>query len=164
MNKPIKILLIEDNAADVRLIQEMMGDTRASHIIEVAERLSSGISKLSKQDIDVVLLDLGLPDSGRLDTFTRVSAKAPRVPVVVLTGLNDEEIAVKAVSLGAQDYLVKGQINGPLLIRAIRYAIERKRMEEELRKYTERLEDMVMEKLSQLKTSPKPVAVTTKNL
>jgi PleD family two-component response regulator len=164
MNKPIKILLIEDSAADVRLIQEMMNDTHMSHIIEVAERLSSGISKLSKQDIDVVLLDLGLPDSERLNTFTRVSAKAPRVPVVVLTGLNDEEIAVRAVSLGAQDYLVKGQINGPLLIRAIRYAIERKRMEEELRKYTEHLEDMVMEKLSQLKISPKQVPVPTKNL
>jgi signal transduction histidine kinase len=92
--------------------------------------------------VDVVLLDLSLPESQGLDSFHRVHAHAPAVPVVVLTGFRDEELGNRAVQSGAQDYLIKGQVEGPLLGRALRYAIERGRIEEELRRRVEQLAEM----------------------
>jgi two-component system, cell cycle sensor histidine kinase and response regulator CckA len=97
------------------------------------EYLSEALQQLAVERFDVVLLDLSLPDSLGLETFTMLRAQALAVPVVVLTGLNDETLALEAVKEGAQDYLVKGQLEGNLLVRAIRYAIERKRAEEALR-------------------------------
>jgi diguanylate cyclase (GGDEF)-like protein len=93
----------------------------------------TGLERLAAGGIDVVLLDLGLPDSVGLDTFTTVNTQAPQVPILVLTGLDDEALAVQVVQQGAQDYLVKGQADGDSLARAIRYAIERKRAEETIR-------------------------------
>src|SRR5262249_45467525 len=89
---------------------------------------------------DVVLLDLGLPDSDGLDTFLELRRHAPALPVVVLTGLADETLGARAVQEGAQDYLVKGQVEGRVLARAVRYAVERRRAEETVRRYAERLE------------------------
>ena len=139
--KPIRILLIEDNAGDARLLQEMLNDTEGiSFELAHVGRLSKGLEHLSDDGADVVLLDLSLPDSKGLDTFLKVDAHAPQVPIVVLSGLDDTEVAVQAVREGAQDYLVKGQTNCHLLSRAVPYAIERKRAEEEIRRRAAHLE------------------------
>ncbi|MFQ6080818.1 MAG: PAS domain S-box protein [Candidatus Bathyarchaeia archaeon] len=138
-NKHIKVLLLEDNPGDARLIREELAEVRdALFDLECADRLSAGLERLAAGGIDVVLLDLSLPDSRRFDTFAKVHAQAPEVPIVVLTGLDDEELAVKAVRRGAQDYLVKGQVDSNLLVRAMRYAIERKWAEEALRESEEK--------------------------
>jgi len=130
-DKPTKVLLVEDNLHYAHLIRVMvfgMGSTEfeLTHV----ERLSDALEHLSKESWDVVLLDLLLPDSHGLDTVTKVQAQAPNVPIVVLTGLDDEALAIKAMQEGAQDYLVKGIVDGSLLKRSMRYAIERKRAEE----------------------------------
>ena len=131
---PIKVLLVEDNPGDIRLIQVMLSQLRDPPFeLACVDRLSDGLEHLSREDVDVVLLDLSLPDSQGFTTFTQVRAQAPRVSVIVLTALDDEVLGVQAVRSGAQDYLVKGQVDSNLLARAIRYAMERKRSEEELR-------------------------------
>jgi PAS domain S-box-containing protein len=132
----IRILLIEDNPGDARLVQELLwgatgGASRFE--IELADRLSQGLERLSTEETDVVLLDLGLPDSKGLDTVRRLREQTEKAVVVVLTGLDDEEVAVQCLQHGAQDYLVKGRFDGHLLGRSVRYAIERKRAEEALR-------------------------------
>ncbi|MFQ6122840.1 MAG: ATP-binding protein [Dehalococcoidales bacterium] len=140
-DKRTKILLIEDNPGDARLIQEMLAEVEPSRFeLEWADRLSAGIKRLEQGDIDVILLDLDLPDSQGVDTFTKVYARAKEKPIVVFTGLADETVGIKAVRGGAQDYLVKGQVDGNLISRSIRYAIERKRMEQELKEKTRKLE------------------------
>jgi len=139
-DKAIKVLLIEDNPGDTRLIREMLKEAGATQLeLVCTDRLSTGLERLAEGDIDVILLDLGLPDSQGLDTLGRVLAEPPGAPViVVLTGLDDEALAIQAVRAGAQDYLVKGQVDGNLLARAMHYAIERQRAEEELRESEER--------------------------
>jgi two-component sensor histidine kinase len=133
-DKQIKVLLIEDNPGDVRFIQEMLGEkSSASFDLVCADKLQTGLKHLARGDIDVVLLDLGLPDSQGVDTLIKVQAQAPEVPIVVFTGLNDEKTGLEAVKRGAQDYLIKGSANGNLLVSAIRYAIERKWTEEKIR-------------------------------
>ncbi len=130
-NKPIKTLLVEDNPGDSRLIREMLVEARGvAFDLEYADRLQTGLKHLGEREIDVVLLDLGLPDSQGLETLSKTYAQAPEVPIVVLTGLDDEMLGVQAVNRGAQDYLVKRQVDANLLVRTIRYAIERKRAEE----------------------------------
>lgn len=129
--KPIRALLVEDNPGDSRLIREMLTEARgATFDLKYADRLQAALEQLSEGGIDVVLLDLGLPDSKGLETLSKTYAQAPKVPVVVLTGLHDETVGVQAVNRGAQDYLIKGQINVSLLVRTVRYAIERKQAEE----------------------------------
>jgi len=127
----ITVLLIEDSPANARLIEIMLSQVPGTDFtIERAGRLDDGIGRLARSGIDVVLLDLGLPDSQGLGTFARLHGRAPGMPVVVLTGLEDTEVGLSAVRSGAQDYLVKGQATGELLARTIRYAIERHRFEE----------------------------------
>ena len=141
--EPRTVLLIEDNPGDARLLREMLRDARGSRFrLECAERLSDGLERLARGGIEVLLLDLSLPESQGLDTFLRVRAHAPGVPVVVLTGSDDEELGNRAVQSGAQDYLTKGQVDSHLLGRALRYAIERGRIEEELRRRVEQLAEM----------------------
>ena len=118
--------------------------------LEWRESLSAGLQKLNGDGADVVLLDLGLPDSQGLETYTKAQSQFPGVPIVVLSGLHDESVAVKAVSKGAQDYLVKGQIEGNLLFRSIRYAIERKNAEERLQEAYASLERRVEERTLEL--------------
>jgi len=131
---PVKVLLVEDHPADARLIREMLAEARKPGFhLELDGCLSDGLRRLAAGGIDVLLLDLGLPDSRGYDTFTAFRGLAPAVPVLVLTGLSDEEVGARAVREGAQDYLVKGQFDSPILRRAIRYAIERKRAEERVR-------------------------------
>ena len=130
-DKSIRVLLIEDNIGDSRLIREMLSEAKdVSFDLKYAERLQVGLGQLGQGGIDVVLLDLGLPDSQGLETLDKTYALAPEVPIVVLTGLDDDTLGVKAVNRGAQDYLKKGQVDGELLMRTIRYAIERKRAKE----------------------------------
>jgi len=139
---PIRVLLIEDNPMDVRLIGIMLRDSAPGVFdIEQVDRLEAGLQQLGTTRFDLVLVDLSLPDSHGLETFSRVHAQAPNVPIIVLSGLADETVAVSAVHEGAQDYLVKGQVSGPLLVRAIRYAIERKRTSEQLGRYAEELRE-----------------------
>jgi len=130
----IKILLIEDNPGDARLIQEMLSEIKdAKFNFSCVDRLSKGLEFLTKGDIDIVLLDLSLPDSQGLDTFLKLHQTVPDIAVIVFTGLDDSTIGVKAVQEGAQDYLVKGKVDSDLLFRSIRYAIERQRMLRELK-------------------------------
>ncbi len=139
---PIKVLLIEDNPLDARLIGIMLRDASGGAFeLDHVDRLEPGLCRLARGGIDLVLVDLSLPDSHGLETFTRVHAHAPKVPIIVLSGLADETVAVTAVHEGAQDYLVKGQVNGPLLVRAMRYAIERKRTSEQLARYADELRE-----------------------
>ena len=139
IDKQIKVLLIEDNPTDARLIQKMVEEkSRASFDLTCVDKLQAGLKHLSNGGADIVLLDLDLPDSKGLGTFIKVHTQEAAIPIVVLTGLDDEKIGLEAVQKGAQDYLVKGHVNGDLLIRAMRYAIERQRADEELRKSEEK--------------------------
>ena len=135
MTPSINILLIEDNPDDAALIEAMLAETSgAASSLTHAGRLSSGITLLGERAFDVVLLDLGLPDSQGLDTLRAVRTCAPAMPLLLLTGIDDENTGSAAVDMGAQDYLVKGQIDASLLSRAIRYSIQRKRIEETVRR------------------------------
>jgi len=145
----IKALLIADNPGDARLLQEELWDAQSEKFdLSIVDRLSDALDRLTTEQFDVVLLDLTLPDSQGFSTFTKVHAKAPDTPIVVLTGLNDEIIAVQAVRDGAQDYLVKGDVKGETLVRSMRYAIERNRMERE----RERLIAELQAALAEIKT------------
>ena len=138
--KPINVLLVEDNPGDVRLLQEAMAEAHADRLRLVnVERLDQALKLVREEEWHVVLLDLSLPDAHGLQTVMRMHTQAPHVPIIVLTSLDDEALAVKALREGAQDYLVKGQVDGSLLIRATRYAIERKRAQEENRLLQEQL-------------------------
>ena len=141
------ILLIEDNPADVEMIRELLSDHKGSSFdIVWKDRLSAAQPCFEKGGIDIILLDLGLPDSQGLDTLRRVRDQAGAVPIVVLTLLDNEETGLTALKEGAQDYLVKGQMNGPSIARSLRYAIERGRIEKELIKNRDSLEELVAEK------------------
>ena len=135
-----KVLLVEDNPGDAQLIEIMLADSGSDFfVLETVERLQQGLRRVRRGDVGVVLLDLSLPDSQGLATFSQLHAEAPSIPIIVLSGLNDTTVAVQAVQEGAQDFLVKGQVDGQLLVRAMRYAIERKRMTEQLGRYAEEL-------------------------
>jgi two-component system, cell cycle sensor histidine kinase and response regulator CckA len=132
--QPIRVLLVEDNPGDARLILELLREASAYEFdMERVDGLEAALDRLGRAGVDVVLLDLGLPDSQGLETFRRARQGAPDEPIVVISGLNDEEVALEAVRSGAQDYLVKGRIEGDLLARVIRYAIERRRADDALR-------------------------------
>jgi len=122
----IRLLLIEDNPGDARLLQEMFKEVEEEPFrIVHRDRLSSGLTYLEGNDVEAILLDLGLPDSQGLETFLRLHERYPQIPAIILTGLKDNSLALTAVKQGAQDYLVKEQVNSELLARAARYAIER---------------------------------------
>jgi diguanylate cyclase (GGDEF)-like protein len=122
------VLLIEDNPGDARLIREMLAENpEAPFELHFADRLAHGLDFLANTPASVVLLDLSLPDSLGLETFAKVYAHSPGVPIIVLTGTDDKTVALKAVQGGAQDFLVKGKLDHELLVRAMQYSIERKR-------------------------------------
>jgi len=130
--KALQVLLVEDNVGDARLIREMFskekpGSFELTHLL----RMSAAELHLAKEGVDIVLLDMGLPDGQGLDTVRRAHAAAPGVPMIVLTGLDDETLAAAAMKEGAQDYLIKGQIENRALPRALRHAIERHRIQAE---------------------------------
>ena len=128
--EPIKVLLIEDNAGDYEIILQMLEvSEKAEFKLTYTPRLVSGLKLLESKKFDIILLDLGLPDSVGLESFKTILNKHPAIPIIILTGLANEEIGIQAIRYGAQDYLVKGEFNGKLLVRAIQYAIERKKLE-----------------------------------
>ncbi|MBF2065272.1 MAG: hybrid sensor histidine kinase/response regulator [Calothrix sp. C42_A2020_038] len=158
----VKILLIEDNLAEARLLQELLtGATNTSKEFSFlhVKRLGDALLELNQCKtintsvscrFDIVLLDLTLPDSQGLDSLPALIDQAPSLPIVVLTNTNDEELAVEAVRQGAQDYLIKRQINGSMLLRSLRYAIERKQALENLRAVNHTLEMRVEEYTAEL--------------
>jgi signal transduction histidine kinase len=140
MDDAVSLLLIEDNPGDARLLREVLKDAETANFKLIhAARLAEGLGRLGEGGIDIVLLDLSLPDAQGLDTFLRIQAQAPEVPVVVLSGVEDQTLAVRAVQSGAQDYLLKGRVEGNLLSRSLRYAIERKRAEQRLQRHLRRI-------------------------
>lgn len=147
----IKVLFIEDDQGDAFLIQEMLLEQAADRddksnnvVIRHVVRLDEGLRQVAEGGFDLVISDLGLPDSHGLATVKKLAAAAPHLPIVVLTGLNDQEVGFEAVNAGAQDYLVKGQVTGEMLIRSIRYAIERKRMENEKEQVIAQLQEALV--------------------
>lgn len=151
-DRHIKVLLIEDNPNDTELIRRMLAmSRRATFDLECFDRLSTRLERLDKGDIDLILLDIGPPDSQGLDTFIRAYKHAPGVPIIVLTSLDNETLALKAVHEGAQDYQLKGEVNSHLLEHSIFYAIEHKQLQEELRRHCDHLEEIVNERTAELK-------------
>lgn len=141
MSEIIRVLLLEDDAADARLVQHMLRRmSRPNFTVEIAVRLAQATQRLALGDIDVVLADLSLPDSSGLGTLTALTEAAPDLPVVVLTGNDDDSQAIEALKHGAQDYLVKGRGDDFMLSRVIRYAIERKVAERALKEARDKAE------------------------
>ncbi|MEH1814916.1 MAG: response regulator [Nostoc sp.] len=135
----IKVLLVEDNPGDVLLLQELFKEVTTVVVkLMPVERLYEAVNYLTNEIFDVILLDLSLPDSQGLQTFVIAHNQAKATPIIVLTGTNDETLATSAMQQGAQDYLVKGQVTGDLLVRSMRYAIERQRADNALRQSEER--------------------------
>ena len=125
-DKMVKVLLLEDNPGDARLVKEMLSEAdHTTFSVQWAETLVDGLERLSRTEFDAALIDLSLPDSKGLETYTALRRHAPRLPIVLLTGLDSDVLAFKAVESGAQDYLVKGKFTAEYLERAIRYAIVR---------------------------------------
>ena len=140
-DKPISILFIEDDPGYVRLIREMLNEyNRAIFEPTHVTKLSGALKHLKTGTFDVILLDLNLPDSRGFGTFEKVREASHLIPIVVLTGMSDEELGIKAVHKGAQDYLGKGEVEGNLLARTIHFALERKRIETERSYAIEELE------------------------
>jgi len=145
--EPLRILLVEDNPGDVRLLREMFSTERpGSFEIVNLPRLGLALNYLAKGGVDIVLLDLGLPDENGMETVRRVRKLAPDVPLVVLTGRDDDAAVAEAMLEGAQDYLVKGQIENRALPRALKYAIERFRLLSKAGLTNRELERRVQEK------------------
>ena len=137
------LLLVEDNRGDARLLREMLSE-QDSHQTELAhvESIGEAVKYLAEHAVDIILLDLGLPDAQGLEAVRRIRAAAPLIPLVVLTGMDDESLAAHAMQEGAQDYLIKGEISARGLLRAMRYASERKRSEGRLQEYEKALESL----------------------
>jgi signal transduction histidine kinase/response regulator of citrate/malate metabolism len=151
---PINILLIEDNPQDAEIIERQLNVAREQGASDFAltyvEYLAEGLVHLKDHTMDVILLDLNLPDSRGLDTFTAVHTSAPQTPIVVLSGMLDEDLATQAVRNGAQDYLLKDEVSSGLLTRALRYAIERKQLEEKMQRHQAHLEALVKARTAEL--------------
>ncbi len=148
----IKTLFVEDNPGDARLIMELLNDATNNPLQLVwVSTLEDALGLLAKTEFEAAIIDLNLPDSSGLETYTKIQAKSPELPIIVLTGFADDgTFATIAVKQGAQDYLVKGQVDHHLLIRAVLYAIERKSSQRKLRRLNEELERRVAERTAEL--------------
>ena len=141
-NEITRVLLIEDNFGDARLIQELLAEDESSRFtIEWSTHLKAGLRAIEANHADVILLDLSLPDSQGMETVRTVHSAAPALPIIVLTGLDDKETALISLREGAQDYLVKGEVNTSLFTQSITYAVERQRMRTQIETYAHDLEE-----------------------
>ena len=149
---PVKVLLIEDNPEHAAFLQHLLqlSEAAARFQLEHAESLADGLKRLKSGGIGLVMLDLMLGDSDGLETFILTMAAAPDVPIIVLSGQNDVDLAIETVQLGAQDYLVKGHVDNQLLIRSMQYACERQRVQLQLRRAHDELERRVEERTAML--------------
>ena len=151
--KRIRVLLIEDNPGDARLVKEALNEAgRNLFTLDWVSDLASGLAELGKNPPDVILLDLTLPDSDGLDTFRKVHTNAEMVPTILLTGVDDSALALKILQQGGQDYLIKGEVSGRLLTRVIHYSIERKQAEKAIRQLAaivESADDAVISKTTE---------------
>ncbi|MCU0914552.1 MAG: PAS domain S-box protein [Planctomycetes bacterium] len=130
---PFRLLIVEDDLIDRRLLERLLAQSPLGRCtIENTDRLADALERVRDRAFDVILLDPGLPDSQGMESVARMQAQAPQTPIIVLSGLDDAEVATQAVHLGVQDYLIKGQVDGSLLLRAVRYAVERKKAERQL--------------------------------
>ena len=153
----LNILLVEDNPGDVYIIKDQLKNSQKNYIITHSSSLNDALKILSEKDFDAVLLDLGLPDSFGLETLERIKVSSVKSPIIVLTGLDDEDIALKSLKEGAQDYLVKGKLDAENIGRTIRYGIERKKIQDALklsekryRELNEELEQKVLARTQEL--------------
>jgi signal transduction histidine kinase len=147
----LKILLIEDNLAEARLLKEFIKLTKSQNFSLVhVQKLQDGINQLNSEKYDVILLDLTLPDSQGLASIPQLLKQNSSNPIIVLTNINDEELAIEAVRQGAQDYLFKRHVNPDTLVRSVRYAIERQQFLEQLNQINQTLETQVEEKTAEL--------------
>jgi putative two-component system response regulator len=137
----VRALLVEDNPGDTRLITEMLADVESDVELEYCDTLACAIERLARNSIEVVVLDLTLPDSQGIDTFARLQEAAPHVAVIILTGNSNTHEALRTVEEGAQDFLVKGRVDGEILTRSIDYARSRKDAEIQLRASQARLQE-----------------------
>ena len=156
-HETIRLLVIEDNPGDARLIAALLSVAHTAHFeVESAPTLKEGIGRLRHEPFQAVLLDLNLPDSHGLETFLTLEQQIKGVPIIVLSGLGDEALGLRAVQEGAQDYLVKGDVETNILERSIRYALERKRSEEAIRRHTEDLQnkERLLRKLLDIRLFP----------
>jgi DNA-binding NtrC family response regulator len=135
----IRILLIEDSQSDTQLMKAILTVEKMDFALTNVERLADGLAKLKEQNFDVIITDLGLPDSIGLNPVAELHHQAPHLPLIVLTRLGDEETALEAIKMGAQDYLPKDRLEGIWFARTINYAIERQRLTRQL---TEALENV----------------------
>jgi len=150
-SETVPILLVEDNSEHVELIRQLLATPELSHFeLTVAGSLGEALELLKAGKIELILLDLTLPDSEGMETFIRIAEAAPQTALVILSGTNDVELAIETVQLGAQDYLVKGRVDNHLLMRAMHYAIERKRVQTELQRGRDDLDYRVRERTAAL--------------
>lgn len=149
-NEPINVLLVEDDSVSAEIVNGLISEESGVFRLEWVDSLQAGLTRLAAGGIDLVLLDFGLPDSEGFETFQRMHDHSPGVAIVPFTATGDEALALRAIQLGAQDYLFKGSINRQLLTRSVRYAVERKRSEEALRRAHDELEHRVKERTAEL--------------
>ena len=150
-NPQTNVLLIEDEPNTAEIIKALVANEDEHFQLEWVTTLETGLQRLAAGGFDLVLLDFGLPDSHGLETFLRAQRAAPHIAIVPLTATGDEELALRAIKLGAEDYLFKGSVNKQLLVRTMRYAVERKRNEEALRRAHDELEKRVEERTAELR-------------
>lgn len=149
--QPVRVLIVEDSPSDATLIEHMLSKSKQEvFVCRTVEMLATALAWIKREATDIVLLDLSLPDSAGIEACERIHLECPTVPIVVLTGLDDESVALEALQRGAQDYLVKGHIDSGLLARSLRYAIERQRVETALQQAHDELEDRVAERTEEL--------------
>ncbi|KTD54723.1 EAL domain-containing protein [Legionella quateirensis] len=142
MNTHIQVLVVEDNPAFIRLIEELLKEFKPSQFELIpSDSIASATSILKEQNVDVILLDLGLPDCSGIDTYRKINNFAFNIPIIILSGLQDENVALATIAEGAQDYFIKGTFDGNLLARAILYALERKHNELMISDYTSIIEN-----------------------
>src|SRR6266481_2785898 len=147
----VHVLLVEDNEEHVQFLTQLLLSSEGQFQTVSVGTLEAALGKLASQRFGLILLDLTLPDSNGLETFIRIIENAREVPIVVLSGINDVGLAVETVQLGAQDYLVKGHVDNHLLVRSLQYAIERKRIQLQLKHAYEELELRVQERTAALR-------------